>query len=136
MNLTRAIALGSAFVATSALAQVIHTPALAQTVPMQVPPVASVAPRFGGENFFLVINNTRQPQLCSSRAPDGQWQPWFEVQSAANWEGTSASKKIFFQCRPPVAQVSYPLKPGTRYSLLPDGNGVKLIEVVPTHTNR
>jgi len=128
MNLVKVVSLLGALAPVSGQA-------LGQTIPVQtLPPLQSVAPTFEGENLFLVINNTRQPLLCSSRAPDGQWQPWFEVQSAANWEGTSASKKIFFQCRPPVAQVSYPLKPGKRYSLLPHGDSVKLIEVVPGHS--
>ena len=57
----------------------------------------------------------------------------FEVPSAANWEGKSTSRRIQFFCRPPVAPTAYTLKPGKRYSLIPEGGGVKLVEVVTGH---
>ena len=78
---------------------------------------------------YLVINNTNQKLSCSSRPPDGQWEPWFDLPPAANWVSPSGSPLILFQCRPPVEQVNYPLKPLARYSLLPFGTGVRLVEV-------
>lgn len=78
---------------------------------------------------YLVINNTAQVLLCSTRIPDGLWQKWFEVSPGANWAGTSASPLLQFQCRPPVAQVAYTLKPGQRYSLLQSGKEITLVEV-------
>jgi len=122
-----------------AVALSVAAPAAAQTVPQTTPvpippmydgPVAAIMPALRLENLFVVINNTNRALLCTSRSPDGSWQRWFEVPSAANWQGTSISERIYFFCRPPVAQVPYKLKPGTRYSLIPDGGGVKLVEVV------
>jgi hypothetical protein len=78
---------------------------------------------------FLVINNTSESLVCSSRAPDGQWQPWFEIQPAANWVAANGSQELLFQCHPPVEQVSYTLKAGERYSLLPFGTGIKLVQI-------
>jgi hypothetical protein len=78
---------------------------------------------------YLVINNTSQSLICSTRIPNGLWQDWFEMQPAANWTGSSGSPQIEFQCRPPVAQVSYSLKPGARYSLLQSGPEITLIEI-------
>ena len=78
---------------------------------------------------FLVINNTSQPLVCSSKPPDGQWQPWFEIQPGANWVAASGSQELLFQCHAPVEQVSYTLKSGERYSLLPFGSGVRLVQI-------
>ena len=78
---------------------------------------------------FLVINNTSQSLICSSRPPDGDWQPWFEIQPAANWVAAGGGQEILFQCHPPVEQVSYTLKAGERYSLLPFGTGVRLVQI-------
>jgi hypothetical protein len=78
---------------------------------------------------FLVINNTNQALVCSFRPPDGQWQPWFEMQPAANWVDASGGQELLFQCHPPVEQVSYTLKSGERYSLLPFGAGIKLVQI-------
>lgn len=78
---------------------------------------------------YLVINNTGQTLTCSARAPNDAWQPWFEMQPAANWAVSSSSPLLEFQCRPPVAQVSYTLKPGARYSLLPSGPEITLVEI-------
>ena len=78
---------------------------------------------------FLVINNTSEGLICSSRPPDGQWQPWFEIQPAANWVAASGGEELHFQCHPPVEQVSYTLKSGEKYSLLPFGSGIKLVQI-------
>jgi hypothetical protein len=78
---------------------------------------------------YLVINNTSQTLLCSTRVPNGLWEPWFEMQPAANWTSSSLSPQIEFQCRPPVAQVGYSLKPGARYSLLPSNPEFTLVEI-------
>ena len=78
---------------------------------------------------YLVINNTDQTLSCSSRPPEGQWEPWFDLPPAANWVSPGGSPLILFQCRPPVEQVNYPLKPLMRYSLLPFGTEIKLVEV-------
>lgn len=78
---------------------------------------------------YLVINNTSQNLICSTRIPNGLWQEWFEMQPAANWTGSSGSPQIEFQCRPPFAQVSYTLRPGARYSLLQSGPEITLVEI-------
>jgi hypothetical protein len=78
---------------------------------------------------FLVINNTNQALVCSSRPPDGQWQPWFAIQPAANWVAASGSEQLLFQCHPPVEQVSYTLRSGEKYSLLPFGAGIRLVSI-------
>lgn len=78
---------------------------------------------------YLVINNTSRVLVCSARVPNGLWEPWFEMQPAANWTSSSLSSQIEFQCRPPVAQVSYSLKPGARYSLLPSNPDILLVEI-------
>jgi len=78
---------------------------------------------------YLVINNTDQILTCSSRTPNGLWQEWFKMKPAANWTSSSLSEQIEFQCRPPVAQVGYSLKPGARYSLLPSYPEVTLVEI-------
>lgn len=78
---------------------------------------------------FLVINNSSVALVCSSRPPDGDWQPWFEIQPAANWVAAGGGDELLFQCHPPVEQVSYTLKAGERYSLLPFGTGVKLVQI-------
>ena len=78
---------------------------------------------------YLVINNSNQVLTCSARAPNDVWQPWFEMQPAANWAVSSSSPLIEIQCRPPVAQVSYTLKPGTRYTLQPSGPEITLVEI-------
>lgn len=78
---------------------------------------------------YLVINNTSQTLVCSTRVPNGLWEPWFEMQPAANWTSSSLGSQIEFQCRPPVAQVSYSLKPGARYSLLPSRPEITLVEI-------
>jgi hypothetical protein len=103
MNAARILPLVAAFTATAAVAQ----------------PAQS----------YLVINNTGQVLLCSTRIPNGLWQPWFEVKPGANWTGESGNQLLEFQCRPPVAQVSYTLKPGQRYSLLQSGTDITLVEI-------
>lgn len=103
MNVARIVALLSAFNAAAVAAQ-------------PAPP-------------FLVINNSSQSLVCSSKPPDGQWQPWFEVKPAANWVDASGGQELLFQCHPPVEQVSYTLKSGERYSLLPFGSGIRLVQI-------
>lgn len=78
---------------------------------------------------YLVMNNTGQTVTCSTRSPNGPWQPWFEMGPGANWTGSSLSPQIEFQCRPPVAQVSYALMPGARYRLLPSGPEITLVQI-------
>jgi len=78
---------------------------------------------------YLVINNTGQNLLCSYRIPKGLWQEWSELKPGQNWTGTSGSQQLEFQCRPPVQQVGYTLRPGERYSLLQSGNEITLVEV-------
>ena len=78
---------------------------------------------------FLVINNSSQSLVCSSRSVDGDWQPWFEIQPAANWVAANGSQQLLFQCRPPVEQISYTLKAGEKYSLLPFDAGIKLVQI-------
>lgn len=124
------LALLALLFSAKAAAQTIPQTAPTPTPPLYTGPVAAIMPAFHAQNLFLVINNTNRSLICTSRASDGQWRPWFEVPSAANWQGTSVSERIYFFCRPPVAQVPYRLGPGKRYSLIPDGAGVKLVEVV------
>ena len=79
---------------------------------------------------FLVINNTDQVLTCSSRVPSTLWQPWFEIMPGANWVAANVSPELEFQCRPPVAQFSYTLKPHQRYSLLRSGPEIRLVAIV------
>ncbi|HKC04139.1 MAG TPA: hypothetical protein VKC17_12645 [Sphingomicrobium sp.] len=107
---------------------------VAQTLPPSIPPpTASIAP-FDPDardlKLFVVINNSRQELTCAFRSLDGPWQPWINVRPAENWQGDSKSRKVYFQCRPPVRQILYSLKNGTRYSLQPDGVGeIRIVEV-------
>jgi hypothetical protein len=78
---------------------------------------------------YLVINNTDRDLTCSARTPNGVWQDWFMMQKGANWTSTSLSDQLEFQCRPPVAQVSYSLKRGARYNLLPSSPEITLVEI-------
>ena len=78
---------------------------------------------------YLVINNSSQTLLCATRVPKGLWQKWFELKPGGNWNGSSGSGLIEFQCRPPVSQVSYTLRPGQQYSLMQSGSEISLIEV-------
>lgn len=78
---------------------------------------------------YLVINNTSQNLLCSVRVPNGLWQPWFEMSPGANWTSNNGIEQLEFQCRPPVVQVSYSLKPRVRYSLLQSGAEITVVEV-------
>lgn len=78
---------------------------------------------------FLVINNTNLTLKCSTRAPNGTWQNWFEMVPAQNWTASSPSPIIQFQCQPPVAQLSFTLRPGARYSLLQSGAEITLVEI-------
>ena len=103
MNALRIVALLSAFHAGAAVAQ-------------PAPP-------------FLVINNSKAPLTCSSKPTDGQWGSGFVIEPAANWVDASGSAELLFQCRAPVEQVSYTLKSGEKYSLLPFGAGVKLVSI-------
>ena len=102
MNALRIVALLGAFNAAAAVAQ--------------APP-------------YLVINNTSQTLTCSTRVPNGLWQSWFEIQPGANWVGANGAPELQFQCRPPVAQYSYSLKPKQRYSLLSNGPEIRLVEI-------
>ena len=79
---------------------------------------------------YLVINNTDQTLTCSTRVPNGLWQPWFEIPPGANWVGPRGAPELQFQCRPPVAQFSYSLRPQLRYSLLSSGPETRLVEIV------
>lgn len=89
----------------------------------------SAVPAAAQPPSFLVINNSDRTLTCSSRFPNGLWQPWFEMKPGANWVGANEGTELQFQCRPPVAQVSYSLKPRVKYSLLPSGAEVRLVEV-------
>lgn len=80
--------------------------------------------------MYVVINNTSDDQLCSAKAPGGNWSPWFTLGHGANWTFQHSSRPIKFQCRPPVQHVKYSLEPGKRYNLLRDDDGnVSLVEV-------
>jgi hypothetical protein len=79
---------------------------------------------------YLVINNTDQTLTCSTRVPNGLWQDWFEIPPGANWVGPRGAAELQFQCRPPVAQFSYSLRPQQRYTLLSSGPEIRLVEVV------
>ena len=103
MNAIRIIALLGAFNASAAAAQ--------------TPP-------------FLVINNTDQVLTCSARVPNALWPGWFEIKPGANWVAENMGSQLEFQCRPPVAQFSYTLKPQQRYSLLRSGAEIRLVEIV------
>jgi hypothetical protein len=50
----------------------------------------------------------------------------------ANWTVASTSPIIEFQCQPPVAQFSFTLRPGARYSILKSGAEFTVVEI----TNR
>ena len=90
----------------------------------------SAAPAAGqSAPSYLVINNTDQELTCSARTPNGVWQDWFKMQKGANWTSSSLSDQLEFQCRPPVAQVSYALMPGARYRLLPSGPEITLVKI-------
>ena len=78
---------------------------------------------------FLVINNTDLVLTCSARMPNTLWQPWFEIRPGANWVAPNVGPQLEFQCRPPVAQFSYMLKPQQRYSLLRSGPEIQLVEI-------
>ncbi|MFL6728733.1 MAG: hypothetical protein ACJ8E3_06000 [Sphingomicrobium sp.] len=78
----------------------------------------------------LVINNTSLPLTCTYRMPGAAWQPWFQIAPAGNWLHSAAGAMADFQCRQPVRQVRYTVRPGTRYSLIRKISGqVVLIEV-------
>ena len=81
---------------------------------------------------FLVINNTDLKVTCSTRAPNGTWDNWFVMLPGANWTVASTSPIIEFQCQPPVAQFSFTLRPGARYSSLKSGAEFTVVEI----TNR
>ena len=78
---------------------------------------------------YLVINNTDLKLKCSSRVPNGTWGNWFDMVPAQNWTAASPNPQIEFQCQPPVAQLSYVLKPTVRYSLLQSGAEITLVEI-------
>jgi hypothetical protein len=79
---------------------------------------------------FLVINNTDQILYCSARVPGALWPDWFELKPGTNWVAADRGPELQFQCRPPVAQFSYSLKPQQRYSLLRSGAEIRLVEVL------
>ena len=106
-------------------------PSLPPSIP---PPTASIPtsdPDARDLKLFEVINNSRQDLTCAFQAPNGPWQPWINIKPGANWQGDSVSPRISFQCRPPVRQLLYSLRNGTRYSLQPDGAGeIRVVEVM------
>lgn len=125
----------------AAAALFLSGPAAAQTLPKAAPPMPrpaltpvvaqSPSTAFGLLNLYLVINNTDQKLICSARTKsDGAWTAWSIVPPGANWQGQFLEQSVYFQCRPPVAQIRYALERGTRYSLLrkPDGP-IELVEV-------
>ncbi|MFL6728732.1 MAG: hypothetical protein ACJ8E3_06005 [Sphingomicrobium sp.] len=79
---------------------------------------------------YLVINNTRVPLICTYRIAGGAVQSWSSIAPAANWVRPAEDDAAAFQCRRPVRQVRYTIRPGKRYSLIRTDSGeVVLIEV-------
>jgi hypothetical protein len=78
---------------------------------------------------YSVINNTAQALTCSVGSPNGSWGPWFRILPGANWVAPGGGPPPLFQCRPPVVQISYPLRPGVTYRLLAFGAEARLVQV-------
>ena len=81
---------------------------------------------------FLVKNNSDRTLHCRYRVDEGEWLKYFKFRPGAEFTlPHSAGMLVYFFCDPPVKRVSYRIRPGERYSILPaDDGGLELRDIV------